>query len=696
MYRYSIPLFLMLSSSAAYSAAFSSCPSEAFLFQGSPVTISSLNLVSGKVTVLETDASGGGVTESGNINSVGYNASDNYIYGFSINDKEIRKIGSDYKIEASYDVLGLPDLSFPAGDVDGNMYYLYKKGQGLYKIDLTDFTEGGSLQANLVSGSTTVRQFTDLAMHPSDGYLYAVDNKNGRLYRINTTTGVASSLGNTLQKGVFGAMFFDASGVFYFLRNNDGAVFRILDLNTSTLAERFSNSASVRQNDGVRCNQAVLPVADMDFGDAPDTYGTLLASGGARHDISDTTYYMGTAAPDAEVNGQPTLSDDAINIDDEGDGVSLSSMSVGRVAALSVNVPVGTGYLNAWADWNMNGTFDHPSERIVASKQLTAGANTLLFDVPMNSGLAGQEVWLRFRYSSESVLTPTGGAPDGEVEDHKATINATPTNIYTFPNSGVYTAAFEDGWPKLADYDLNDAVFNYKVEILAQGSSVKQLIITGLVEAIGADYQYGLALHFEDLLRSDIDESNIIFKKKGVVQSTSPLEAGQTNTVLILSDNAKTEFPSTCSSGFYRTDNDCQQDASGTFEIVLPIKDGSSVSITDLPSAPYDPFIFSSVNRGIEVHAEDHAPTDLGGASNALFNTVDDSSDTSEGEYYRNANNLPWGVVINGTWAYPRERTDLTEAYPNFANYVLDEIASDHADWYIKAKRQSDKVYGSE
>jgi LruC domain-containing protein len=692
MYRYPISLLLMMASTQAYAAAFSSCPSEAFLFQGSPVSVSRLNLVTGSVSTLVTSV---GVGESGNINAVGYNTSDNFIYGYSNFDKKIKKIGDGYQVEADYDVINLPDVAIPAGDVSANTYYLYKKGDGLYTVDLTDIV-GGDMTANLISGSTSTRNFGDIAMHPSDGNLYTVDSKNGKVYQINTSTGIATPSGNSSVTGVFGAIFFDSAGVLYLLRNTDGAIFRIPDVTTATIATRYAKSSSVKQNDGVRCNQSIVPVTDLDFGDAPDTYGTSLSSGGARHDISSGLYYMGSANADAESDAELGTSDDVVNLNDEaGDGVSISTASVSMTAAVSVSVPLSSGYLNAWADWNQDGDFD-ANEQIFTGESLAAGSNTLLINVPSNDAMANQNIWMRFRYSSTETLSPTGGAPDGEVEDHSVLINAAPTNIYTFPDSGVYTAAFEDAWPQLYDYDLNDAVFNYKVQVLAEGSSVQQIKITGTIEAIGAAIQSGLALHFPDLLRSDIEESSILFRKKGVLQTTSPLESGQTNAVIIISDNAKLELSASCQSGFYRTDNDCQQDATATFEIVLPIKSTSTVSMSDFPSAPYDPFIYRSATRGIEIHAEDNPPTDLGTASTALFNTGADSSDITEGEYYRNVNNLPWGLIINGAWAHPREQTDLTEAYPNFSNYVLDELTSDDSDWFVESKRMSDKIYGSE
>ncbi|HAD57712.1 MAG TPA: hypothetical protein DCG12_00515, partial [Planctomycetaceae bacterium] len=52
-----------------------------------------------------------------------------------------------------------------------------------------------------------------------------------------------------------------------------------------------------------------LTILTVDFGDAPDDYGTLRASNGAAHTIVDG-FHLG-AAVDAETDGQPGVGDGA-------------------------------------------------------------------------------------------------------------------------------------------------------------------------------------------------------------------------------------------------------------------------------------------------------------------------------------------------------------------------------------------------
>ena len=79
--------------------------------------------------------------------------------------------------------------------------------------------------------------------------------------------------------------------------------------------------------------------------------------------------------------------------------------------------------LEAWIDFNGDGSFGGPGEQIIPSLELAAGPDgrrLLRFDVP-SSAVAGEQI-ARFRLSTEGDLGPTGAAADGEVEDYVVTV----------------------------------------------------------------------------------------------------------------------------------------------------------------------------------------------------------------------------------------------------------------------------------
>ena len=206
-----------------------------------------------------------------------------------------------------------------------------------------------------------------------------------------------------------------------------------------------------------------------DFGDAPDEpYPTLMANGGAHHLINQKVYLGDRVEP--ELDGQPTFAsdgDDVANIDDE-DGVNfLTPIVPGGIAKVEVIASMD-GYLNAWIDFDRNGSWDMGApEQIFNAQPLVPGSNVLTFAVPNTAKPAPNEpTYSRWRFSTTNpTLTPkadpTGAVPDGEVEDHLVFISEgdpDPDPIYDFgdaPDQPYPTLLASDG----ARHYINPDVF---------------------------------------------------------------------------------------------------------------------------------------------------------------------------------------------------------------------------------------------
>jgi len=167
---------------------------------------------------------------------------------------------------------------------------------------------------------------------------------------------------------------------------------------------------------------------DADFGDAPDgPYPTLLASNGAYHLPADMAW-LGplSPGPDCERDGQPdpnALGDDNDAIGDDENGVVFPVLTEGVTSNLQVTVSNAVnpgGHLDAWIDWNANGSWLDPGEQIASTLLLPNGTHNLAVTPP--AGSAGK-TFARFRISQAGGLQPTGGWGDGEVEDYAVYVN---------------------------------------------------------------------------------------------------------------------------------------------------------------------------------------------------------------------------------------------------------------------------------
>ena len=182
------------------------------------------------------------------------------------------------------------------------------------------------------------------------------------------------------------------------------------------------------QNGSITSNPGSLTVQliEFDFGDAPEpSFPTTLKNNGARHRIVKGVF-LGSLI-DAEPDGKPSadaLGDDGSSptVPDDEDGVRfLTPLNAGETTKLEVFASV-SGRLDAWLDFNGNGSWLETNERIFAGQALVPGANTLSFNVPADA--KGGDTFARFRFSLEGVKSFDGLASDGEVEDYKVTISA--------------------------------------------------------------------------------------------------------------------------------------------------------------------------------------------------------------------------------------------------------------------------------
>jgi hypothetical protein len=172
----------------------------------------------------------------------------------------------------------------------------------------------------------------------------------------------------------------------------------------------------------------VVVKVSPDFGDAPDSYKTLLASGGPSHGVVGTLLLGATDV--TEGDGLPSVNADN-SADDDGvasvplipnDG-SLSQLisTYSLTTSFTNNVGVAANYV-AWIDWNNNGTFE-PSEAQVSTSSAGATSGIVIFtwnNVTL-SGTAGRaNTYARIRVTTEAITTAdVGGAfKDGEVEDY--------------------------------------------------------------------------------------------------------------------------------------------------------------------------------------------------------------------------------------------------------------------------------------
>ena len=681
---------LLLSSQAVLAESFSECPSRAFLTQGAIAATYGVNLVTGDYGLLQDN-----MATKSKVNATGYNPNDNFLYGWGYEKQKPVRIHGDFTVEY-LEVENLVDgTGFYVGDVSltSNTYYVYRPGSdyGLFSISLNENSENYMSMVKVIDGSSLSLKIFDMAFHPSNGFAYSVD-KTGNLHRIDVESGTSESLGSTGESGTFGAVYFDVDENLYISRNSDGKVFKIDIGSENYAAQLFALGPSSSINDGARC--ALAPVADVsdvyvDFGDAPESYGTYLKDNGARHGLSDNnTLYLGSNV-DGESDGKPMpLSDDESDSNDDEDGVQFATTLQSGDTAVIIVEASSDGILSGWLDSDQNGTFD-ADEQIIIDKSVVAGKQPVYVEVP--AGASAGSTWARFRLSSTAGVGVNGGVSDGEVEDYNVNITVEGSAVNYYPSSsGWTTVAFEDNWPYEGDYDMNDLVTYLRTSVYRTNGEVTAINIKGELAAVGASYHNGFGIRLPDILRDQINEEDISYtiNDRPVTAGYSPLEAGRHEAIFILAYNTWSYVSAGEDCTFYRTESGCGSNIQMRFNLTIPFKTPVESDIAGV----FDPFLFatpgawhgshfdSPPGRSYEIHLKNQHATEAFDYS-LMNGSGQDASDPAAKHFYQTTNGMPWALELGNRWQYPKEYRDVTHAYPQFPSFVRSE-GLENPSWY--------------
>ena len=250
------------------------------------------------------------------------------------------------------------------------------------------------------------------------------------------------------------------------------------------------------------------------------------------------------------------------------------------------------------------------------------------------------------------------------------------------------TLAFEDLWPGEGDYDFNDLVVDYNFSAVeTQGGAVAELTGTFVTRAIGGSRRSGLAVELP------IDASRIVSVagqdlRAGAVQTRpNGTEAGSDRAVIPIYDDAYNRLDQTGES--FR--NTVPGSPAVPFDtITVTVAFDIPVPAADLGTPPYNPFIFATSDRGREVHLPDRPPTVK--ADPSLFGRSGDTTDPGANRFYKTDENLPWALHLPVSFAYSSEKTDVRDAYRQFAPWARSN-GTRFRTWYAPANRDPSRIY---
>ncbi len=277
------------------------------------------------------------------------------------------------------------------------------------------------------------------------------------------------------------------------------------------------------------------------------------------------------------------------------------------------------------------------------------------------------------------------------------------------------TLAFEDLWPSMGDYDMNDAIVGYRFNRVTNATNqLVEGIGTLTLKANGASLDAGFGFSLPNNIVND-DDLNITgyqLTEGFITLNTNHSEAGQDDLTVIVDDKMR-KLGNTRKGKFSGTQ---------TYTVKLSIE-GGTYNMDDFGFQTWNPFIMVNHKipnrRGHEIHLPGYAPTNK--VDVLLFDSANDGSEyptagggnlwyktnvkamaaeDSVGQYF------PWGLDIPGDFSYTIE-ADLTHQPPTTYRHTIwwgyrkfkqwaGSNGTEALDWYLvnnSVYRDEDFIY---
>lgn len=243
-----------------------------------------------------------------------------------------------------------------------------------------------------------------------------------------------------------------------------------------------------------------------------------------------------------------------------------------------------------------------------------------------------------------------------------------------YPNGDeFYTAAFEDLFPALGDYDFNDLLVAYRVDlgVTAQGS-VAAVRSTAYPIARGARFRHDFRLRLP--IAADAASGHLTLTRRDpgalIAESASATFTGSPDVALLLDTGALPFGNTTAGKPLLR----------GT-RADLNLGFDAPIALAAFGEAPFDPFVVVR-DTGYEIHLPNQS------ARPGSRNLVDGKTS------FRDPLGFPFAMVLPTCFSFPWERVDLRVAYPSLPAFVASGEKS-ALDWYLHPDPSATRTYAT-
>jgi LruC domain-containing protein len=229
-----------------------------------------------------------------------------------------------------------------------------------------------------------------------------------------------------------------------------------------------------------------------------------------------------------------------------------------------------------------------------------------------------------------------------------------------------YTVTYEDSFPNTGDYDFNDLIVAYRVDLgLDSNGDVIQAMVDAYLIARGAGFSHDwrLAIPVAGGVSGTIDAT---FGSPTEMTSTLTSSTFDGSIDLLAFEDTRAIFRPPAGHSFTNTEKNSPFVQGPRFEASIVFD--TPTPIGSFASAPFDPYMVVR-DTAYEVHLIGQVPTS--GSRNEIEGLLD----------FKDPRGYPFSFVVPTNWSMPWERIDAGNAYPQLSNYVQSK-EKQSKDWY--------------